>query len=59
MLRFASHPGRPSLALLVDHDDDEREFAYGAGAEQALADAAERGWSVVSVRADWAAVFAG
>ena len=26
MLRFASHPSRPSLSLLVKHDDAEREF---------------------------------
>jgi hypothetical protein len=34
--RFAAHSWRPSLALLVDHDDEEREFAYRAGAEQSL-----------------------
>ena len=36
-LRFCAQPGYPSLALLVDHDDDEREVAYQAGAEEALA----------------------
>jgi phosphoserine phosphatase len=58
MLAFASHPSRPSLSLLVDHDDDEREFAYQAGAEKLLKEAAQRRWTVVSVKNDWAQVFA-
>jgi haloacid dehalogenase-like hydrolase len=57
MLRFVSHASRPSLSLLVDHDDDERETAYSSGAEEALKRAAEHGWTVVSVKRDWAAVF--
>jgi hypothetical protein len=36
VLRFAAHSWRPSLALLVDHDDEERELADRAGAEQSL-----------------------
>ncbi len=58
MLRFASHPSRPSLSMLVDHDDGEREFAYRGGAEDSLKQAGELGWTVVSVRNDWAKVFA-
>jgi hypothetical protein len=57
MLRFASHPSRPSLSLLVRHDDGEREFADDSGAEQALKQAAELGWGVVSMRDDWSRVF--
>ena len=34
-----------------------REFAYDAGAERALAEAAERRWTVVSVKDDFATVF--
>lgn len=45
------------FALLVHHDDAEREFAYDAGAEHALAEAAERGWTVASMRDDFATVF--
>ena len=37
MLRFANHPGHPSLRTLLLHDDAEREFDYTAGAEDALA----------------------
>ena len=57
MLRFSQHVDRPSLALLVLHDDDEREFAYTAGAEQALERAASDDWTVVSIKRDWAQVF--
>ena len=47
-----------SFALLVNHDDAEREFAYTRGAEKSLAAAAEHGWTVVSMKNDWATVFA-
>ena len=57
MLRFASHPSRPSLSLLVNHDDGEREFAYYAGAEKALERAKAHGWTVASMKNDWASVF--
>jgi hypothetical protein len=52
MLAFAEQPGRPSLRLLVLHDDPEREFAYTAGAEQALQQAASSGWTAVSINRD-------
>jgi haloacid dehalogenase-like hydrolase len=58
MLRFAGGRSRPALRLLVLHDDDEREFAYTAGAETALEQARARGWTVVSVKEDWDEVFA-
>ena len=47
------------FGLLLDHDDAEREFAYTKGAEKSLAAAAERGWTVVSMRDDWSSVFDG
>ena len=49
---------RPALRLLVDHDDAEREFDYATGAESALERARADGWTVVSMRRDWATVFA-
>jgi len=45
------------LGILIDHDDDEREFAYDTGAEKALAEARERGWTVVSMKDDFRTVF--
>ena len=57
MLDFARHPQVPSLRLLVLHDDGEREYDYTSGAERALNRAEESGWTVVSMRDDWATVF--
>jgi phosphoserine phosphatase len=57
MLSFARRDGRPSLGLLIHHDDADREFAYDAGAERALERAATDGWTVVSMRSDWETVF--
>jgi hypothetical protein len=57
MLVWAGGGGRPALRLLVRHDDAEREFDYAAGAEKALELAAAPGWTVVSVKNDWANVF--
>ena len=57
MLRFARTPQRDALRLLVRHDDAEREAAYDDGAEEALARAADHGWTVVSMRNDWTRVY--
>ena len=58
MLRYAGQPGRPGLRLLVLHDDADREFSYTAGAETSLEQARAHDWTVVSIRNDWATVFA-
>ena len=57
MLDFAQHPDKPSLRLLLLHDDAEREFDYTSGAEQALEKAAEDRWTVVSMKNDFATMF--
>jgi hypothetical protein len=57
MLEFTQHPGKPSLRLLVLHDDGQREFGYISGAEQALERAAKSGWTIVSMKNDWATIF--
>jgi phosphoserine phosphatase len=58
MLNYAGGPGRPALRMLVLHDDPDREFDYTGGAEKSLERASEKGWTVVSVKNDWATVFA-
>jgi hypothetical protein len=58
MMRFARTGGREALRLLVLHDDADREFAYTTGAEDALDRAKRHGWTVVSMKEDWSAVFA-
>jgi hypothetical protein len=57
MLEFTQHDDKPSLRLLVLHDDADREFAYVSGAEQALERADRDGWTTVSMENDWATVF--
>jgi phosphoserine phosphatase len=46
------------FALLINHDDREREFAYTAGGERVMDKAHELGWTVVSVKDDWSTLFA-
>ena len=57
MLRYTGGRNRPALRLLVLHDDEEREFAYTAGAETSLEQAETHDWTVVSMKNDWATVF--
>ena len=45
------------FALLVNHDDPDREFAYTVSAEASLAKAEELGWTVVSMKDDWNTVY--
>jgi phosphoglycolate phosphatase-like HAD superfamily hydrolase len=46
------------FSLLVNHDDEEREFGYVKGAEKSLEKASELGWTVVSMKDEWSTVFA-
>jgi phosphoglycolate phosphatase-like HAD superfamily hydrolase len=57
MLDFTQHDDKPFLRLLLLHDDAEREFDYTSGADKALERAHNMGWTVVSVKDDWAKVF--
>ena len=45
------------FALLINHDDADREFAYTSAAETSIAKAAEIGWTVVSMKNDWNTLF--
>jgi phosphoserine phosphatase len=57
MFQFTDAGRGPCLNLLVHHDDAGREYVYDQGAENALAAAQQRGWTVVSVKADFKVVF--
>lgn len=63
MLEYARAAGTPSLAVLIDHDDAEREYAYASAAvtltdtEPITTTARRLGWTVVSMRDDWSTVF--
>jgi hypothetical protein len=62
MLEYAM--AYPSLAVLVNHDDGEREYAYESvagtfAADESITDTAARlGWTVISIKDDWSTVFA-
>jgi phosphoserine phosphatase len=63
MLEWAASGEGPTLALLVDHDDDVREFSYVstagtfAEAEPITAVGERLGWTVASMARDWVTVF--
>jgi phosphoglycolate phosphatase-like HAD superfamily hydrolase len=58
MLRYCQGSKYKSLQIMVNHDDDAREYAY-AEKDRASLNAAEKyGWNVVSMKNDWMKVFA-
>ena len=63
MLEYSAASARPTLQILVHHDDAAREFAYDRASkmgklDKALDEAARRGWTVISIKNDWRTVFA-
>jgi len=64
MLEWTGAGGGARLMMLVHHDDDVREFAYGAQSRigtfsDALMDEAKKdGWPVISIKDDWKTIFA-
>jgi hypothetical protein len=63
MLKWAQANRQGGLAILIDHDDSEREFAYQSTAvtfeDEPITTVDERlGWVVVSMNDDWDTVFA-
>jgi hypothetical protein len=68
MLEYTQAGDSARLAMLVLHDDAQREYAYGPATglpatkvgtfTQALYDEAKRkGWTVISIKNDWKRVF--
>ncbi|MCK0113583.1 haloacid dehalogenase-like hydrolase [Ornithinimicrobium sp. F0845] len=63
MLEWAASGRHPGFALLIDHDDAEREFAYVGeavsldGQEPITAVAGRQGWTTVSMSREWDPVF--
>ena len=57
MLEWATGTKGARFALLVHHTDAKREYAYNTGAEQALKDASEKGWTVVNMKDDWNVIY--
>jgi phosphoglycolate phosphatase-like HAD superfamily hydrolase len=70
MLEYTKAGNGARLAMLVLHDDAEREYAYGPANglppskvgtfSQALYDEAKKnGWVVISMKSDWSRIFSG
>jgi len=64
MLQWATAGDGPSLAMIVHHTDDEREWAYDREShvgrlDRGLDEAAERGWIVVDMKRDWKTIYPG
>ena len=63
MLEWAMASRLPGLAILIDHDDADREYAYESKAatfaeDEKITDVGARlGWVVVSMQRDWESVF--
>jgi hypothetical protein len=62
MLQWTTAGEGPRFGLIVHHTDADREFAYDREShigklDAALDEAADRGWTVVDMRADWETIF--
>jgi len=63
MLQYTMAGPGARMALIVHHDDAEREFAYDRQSrigklDKAWDEATAKGWNVVSMRRDWKRIFA-
>src|SRR5580704_7221795 len=69
MLEYTKAGDGPRLAMLVLHDDDKREYAYGPAnglldskigtfTQELYDEAQKNGWVVISMKNDWKRVFA-
>ena len=58
MMEYTLSGNGPSMAILVHHDDKEREYVYMHGTERAIKDADKKGWHVISMKNDFKEVFA-
>ncbi len=62
MLQWTTAGAGPRFALIVHHDDATREFAYDREShigklDKAWDEATTKGWTVISMKDDWATIF--
>jgi hypothetical protein len=61
MLQWSTAGPEPGFALLVNHTDSVREYAYKVSAlgtlDQALKEATAKGWTVVDMKNDWNRIY--
>ncbi len=58
MMQYTLSGNGPSMAIIVHHDDEEREYSYVHGTEKALAHAESIGWHVVKMKEEFKTIFA-
>ncbi|MCC7283302.1 MAG: haloacid dehalogenase-like hydrolase [Acetobacteraceae bacterium] len=63
MLRYTTEGAGARFGMIVHHDDAEREYAYDRHTQfgrldKALDEAPARSWSEISMKEDWARIFA-
>ena len=64
MLEYTQAGDGARLLMLVHHDDDKREYAYGPKSkigmfsDALMAQAKKNSWSVISMKNDWKRIFA-
>ena len=63
MLQWTMAGAGPRFALIVHHDDAQREFAYDRASsvgklDHAWDEALQKGWTVVNISQDWKQIFA-
>jgi len=64
MLEYTQAGAGARLMMLVHHDDDKREYAYGAKSkvgtftDALMAQAKKNSWNVISMKDDWKRIFA-
>ncbi|CDZ55851.1 hypothetical protein [Neorhizobium galegae] len=53
MMRWSKDRDGPSFQLLINHDDEAREFAYSESDSYSLEAAGKYGFHVLSMKTDW------
>lgn len=62
MLEWTTAGDGPRFAMIIHHDDAEREFAYDREShigklDKGLDEGPKRGWAIVSMKNDWTTIF--
>lgn len=57
MMSYSQGREGPSLQLLIDHNDKDREFAYAEDDNASLNAARANGWVVISMKDDWSTIY--
>ena len=64
MLEYTQAGDGVRLMMLVHHDDDKREYAYGPKSkvgtftDALMGEAKKKNWTVISMKDDWKQIFA-